>query len=156
METYGERKKIALLGQLLVYLGRISLEQLRSALALQKEKYSNKRIGEILVDLGYITEEKLKEALSLQYLYPYLDLQRYRLNKEIVKLIPKEVVLKHKLIALDRFGDILTVGMAEPLNKEAVKEVEEITNLEVRVFAVSKVDLEQTLNLILPLYESQK
>jgi len=54
-----------LIGQLLVERNLISLQELQSALALQRER--KEKLGRILLDLGYLAERDLNAAISDQH-----------------------------------------------------------------------------------------
>ena len=126
----------------------ITLEQLSQALIIQREKYPNKMLGEILVDLGNITIDELHNALALQFQYPHIKIHKYKLSKEILDLVPKEVAQRYKLIPLDRFDNILTVAMFNPLDREAIKTITEITGLDIRVFVAFREELDETIALV--------
>lgn len=143
-----ERKKIASLGQVLLTLHKITVDQLKEVLLLQKESLPHRPIGELLIEHKYATKDDIHKALALQFLYPQIELHRYKLEQEIIRLIPKEIAYKYKLIALDKFGNILTVGMPNPLDKEAIDIVEKLTHLKTRLFMVSEEELERTFTLI--------
>ena len=64
-QAISDRLQSRRLGELLVYNGAISEEQLNHALTLQKE--SRKQIGHILVEQGYIPATKLYRKLSEQW-----------------------------------------------------------------------------------------
>ncbi len=143
-----ERRKLASLGQILIRAGKITSEQLKDALKTQKDLCPNKFLGEILVDKKYISRDELYDAIALQFLYPYLDLRRYKFNQDVINLIPKEIVLHYKVIPLDKFGDILTVALLNPLDEPALTAVSRITGLKIRVFVTSCEIMKESLNLI--------
>ncbi|UCC96242.1 MAG: hypothetical protein JSW40_05210, partial [Candidatus Omnitrophota bacterium] len=45
-------------------------------------------------------------------------------------------------------GKILSVAMCNPLDREAIKVVDRITGLEVRIFVSSQEELEETVELV--------
>ena len=143
-----ERRKIASLGQIFIRLGKITPEQLKEGLTVQKEKCPDKPIGKILIDLGYITTDELYNAIALQFLYPHIEVQRYKLDKAVTDLIPKDIARRYKLIPLDKFGAILTIAMFNPLDQEAIDVVAKITGLKIRVYIATLEDLEEVLGLV--------
>ena len=54
------------LGQLLVRLGKITMEQLGSALAMQASTHANQALGAILIDQGWISADDLNTVLTYQ------------------------------------------------------------------------------------------
>lgn len=143
-----QRRKLTTLGQILIKLNKITNEQLKEALLLQKDKYPQKKLGELLVEAGFITTQELHNALAFQFLYPHIELSKYRLVKAIIELIPRDIAYEYKVVPLDKFGNILTVAMFNPLDKKAKDAVEKATNLHVRIFVASSEDIEVALNNI--------
>jgi type IV pilus assembly protein PilB len=138
------RKKVnKLLGNILVEKGIITKEQLKEALEVQAKKGGV--IGEVIVHLGYATEEEIAQCLSYQYGFAYLVLENYEITQDVIKLIPKNVASHYCLIPLDRISNTLTVAMANPLNVEAIEDVEYITSLEIQVFVSTPTDIRKAI-----------
>ena len=131
------------LGELLIENKTITPEHLQTALEFQREKGG--LIGQILVHLGYATDEEIAMALMSQYGFPYLPLGGYEIDVQIAKLIPYEMAKRCGLVAVDRVGSILTVAMANPLNSQAIEEVEASTGFKVQIFVSTSADVIQAL-----------
>ncbi len=131
------------LGELLLERGVINEEQLNKALKVQKERGG--LIGQVLVMLGYAKEEEIAQALTVQYGFPYLPLECYEINSEALKLIPQNVSEQYNLIAIDRMGDLLTIAMSNPLNVQAVEDIEMISTCKVQVFVSTMTDVNNAI-----------
>ncbi|OGW80940.1 MAG: hypothetical protein A3C47_05725 [Omnitrophica bacterium RIFCSPHIGHO2_02_FULL_51_18] len=131
------------LGELLVEGKLIAPEHLEEALKIQKQKGG--LLGQILVSLGYTTEEAIAQALTAQYGFPYLPLGGYEIDREVAKLIPENVAKQYGLIALDRVGGVLTIAMSNPLNHQAVEDIEMITHMKVQVFVSTATDVNDAI-----------
>lgn len=127
------------LGELLLERGIINEEQLNKALKTQKERGG--LIGQVLVMLGYAKEEEIAQALTVQYGFPYLPLECYEINVEAMKLIPQNVAEQYNLIAIDKIGDLLTIAMSNPLNVQAVEDIEMLAKCKVQVFVSTMTDI---------------
>ena len=127
------------LGELLIDCKLINQQQLDEALGIQREKGG--LLGQVLVALSYVTEEAIAQALTAQYGFPYLPLGGYEIDAEVAKIIPEDVAKQYGLIAVDRVGSILTVAMSNPLNKQAVDEIEMLTHYKVQVFVTTTSDV---------------
>ena len=127
------------LGELLLERGIINQAQLAKALQFQKEQGG--LIGQILVSLGFAKEEEIAQSLTVQYGFPYLPLECYDINDEAIKLIPKNVAIQYNLVAIDKMGDLLTVAMSNPLNYQAVEDIEILTKCKVQVFVSTMTDI---------------
>ena len=131
------------LGELLLERSVINEEQLNKALRVQKERGG--LIGQVLVMLGYAKEEEIAQALTVQYGFPYLPLECYEINLDALKLIPQNVSEQYNLIAIDRMGDLLTIAMSNPLNVQAVEDIEMISNCKVQVFVSTMTDVNNAI-----------
>lgn len=120
------------LGEILVSRGLITPEQLKEALSLQKK--DNRLIGEILVSMKYVTEESIAWALTVQYGFPYLPLDGYQIDKDVIEVIPKEFAAGHGLIGIDKIGQVLTIAMSNPLDQGTIKEIEKMSHCSVQIF----------------------
>lgn len=120
------------LGELLIERKVITKKELEAALAVQKEKGG--LIGQVLVDLGYASEEAIAQALTAQYGFPYLPLENYDIDPDVIKLIPKNVAFQFCLVPIDKIGNNLTIAMSNPLNALAIEDIELLSGLCVQIF----------------------
>jgi len=132
-----------LLGEILIQRKKITREQLDSALQAQKQKGGF--IGEILVGFGLLDERDIVVALVIQCGLPYIAVNKYTIDPQIVRLIPKAVALKEKVIALDRIGEILSVVMVNPLTEESKEYLEKMTKCRVATFISTKAEIEEAI-----------
>ena len=128
-----------LLGEILLERGVINRVQLDAALKAQKEQ--GLLFGEALVVLKYATEEDIVQALTCQYGFPFLPLSNYEIAPEIIAIVPVDVCKKYCLIPIDKIGRSLTLAMANPLNVQALEEVERITSCAVQAFVSTATDI---------------
>jgi type IV pilus assembly protein PilB len=131
------------LGELLIERGIIERKQLEKALLLQKEKGG--LIGEILVELGFAREEDIAQALTCQYGFPYLPLKNYEIDSEVIKTVPENVARQYCLIPIDKIGESLTLSMSNPLNIQAIEDVEMISGCVVQTFVSTSSDIRDAI-----------
>jgi type IV pilus assembly protein PilB len=131
------------LGELLIERKVISLEQLEKALSIQKEKGG--LLGEILVDLGFAKEEDIAQALTAQYGFPYLPLDNYEISPEVIKLIPSRLARHYLLVPVDKIGNNITIAISNPLNTQAIEDVEIVTGCSVQVFVSTSSDIKRAI-----------
>lgn len=120
------------LGEVLLHENLVTKEQIEEALGEQAQ--TGELLGEILVRKGYVSEKNIAETIATQYSFPYLEPDQYYISSEVVQLLPVEVVDKHSVLPLDRFGDLLTIVVAGPLHEDVLQEIEEITGCQVQIF----------------------
>jgi len=131
------------LGDLLVERGVIDEHQLEKALALQKDRGG--LIGELLVELGFAKEEDIAQSLTAQYGFPYLPLSNYDINAEIINIVPGRVSRQYLLVPIDKIGNNLTIAMSNPLNVQAVEDVELLSGCSVQIFVATSSDIKKAI-----------
>ena len=131
------------LGELLVDAGLITRDQLNHGLEVQKDKGG--LIGQVIVDLRYVSEEAIAQAITAQYGFPYLPLENYEIDPEIVKIIPKNVAIQYCLIPVDKIGNNLTIAMSNPLNNQAVEDIVLLSGLYVQLFVSTASDIKKAI-----------
>ncbi|NLL81111.1 MAG: Flp pilus assembly complex ATPase component TadA [Tissierellia bacterium] len=117
------------IGELLLYAGKISQNQLEEALV--EQKVTNAKLGEIVVNKGWLKEEEIVDFLEFQLGFPKVDLTKYAIKENAVCLIPENIVKKYKLISIDIIDNTLVVAMVDPLNFLALDDVRLYTKMEV-------------------------
>ena len=125
------RKKVRL-GELLVNSGVLSNEQLQQA--LDNPARQGKKLGEFLVDEGIVSEDDLAKALSKQLDLDMIDLQSINVDKEVLNLVPVNVLKKNKIFPFaykENNFNVLMVAMADPLDYNAIDDINIITNFQV-------------------------
>ena len=136
---YFKKKIEKPLGQLLIEGGVITKKQLEEALGVQSKEGG--LIGEVIVSLGFAREEEIAYALSLQYGFPYLPLQSYDIPKALLTIIPKQVACQYCFIPIDKIGNTLTVAMSNPLNPQALDDIEYLSKCEIQIFVATSSDI---------------
>ena len=95
--------------------------------------------------LGYAKEEEIAQVLTVQYGFPYLPLESYEISPDAIKLIPENVAKQYNLIAIDRIGSLLTISMSNPLNIQAVEDIEMLTGCKIQVFISTMSDVSNAI-----------
>jgi type IV pilus assembly protein PilB len=117
------------LTEILIKNKLITQEQLNKSLEEQKRKGGT--LSEVIVGLKFIKENDLISVLSEGLNFPLIDLKRFKLDPEIVKLIPRDIAKRYGIIAISKIGDIITLAMADPLNIFAIDHVEALTGYKI-------------------------
>lgn len=119
-------------------------KQLQEALLLQKEKGG--RLSEILIALGFVNERDLKIALSKSLEIPPINLDRIKVDKTILALIPERVARFYQVVPLSKIKDIITVAMADPLNIFALDDIKSLTGFKVKVVVATQEEILRVIN----------
>ena len=113
------------IGELLIDEGLIKPEQLKRA--LEEQQQTGERIGYILVKLGFITEDDLVEVLARQFHVPAVNPSQLSIPKEILGLIPLNIVQKYHVIPFGLMGNTLNIALADPGDLFLIEDVRFLT-----------------------------
>ena len=127
------------LGELLIQQKLISQDQLRHALGQQKT--NGLRLGRVLVDNGFVTEEDISGTLAMQLGIPYINLNGYKIDLDLVRLLPESHARRLSAIVLEERNDYLLIGMADPTDLSAADFISLIVKRVVEVAAVTEGQL---------------
>ena len=139
------RKKVRV-GDLLVEKSLITEPQLMEALAEQKR--TGKKIGRVITDLKFVSEEKLLSCLADYFHYPYVDLNRYRIEAETVRLLPEVSARRYRCIVLAIQPDGLLIGMSDPTDLMVIDDLQRQLKRPVFPAFISEDNLLTTLDSI--------
>jgi type IV pilus assembly protein PilB len=131
------------LGEILVRNGSITQSQLDHALAQQKEL--KLPLGKTLLKLNYLSDEAMRQALSLQLNVPYLDLDKFAIDRSLGKVIARSYARKYSLLPVAQIGRTLTVAMDDPTATAVVEELAKLTNHTITVVTASSKAIQQSM-----------
>lgn len=140
------RPKKIRIGDLLIEHKVISQEQLNNALAEQKK--SGRKLGRVLIENGYLSEDQLLDFLARQLGIPCIDLKRYHVKPEVVRLIPEAHARRFRVLALEDAANGLLIGMADPTDIFAYDELTRVLRRSLRLAVVREADLLKTIDLV--------
>ncbi|MBU1887706.1 MAG: Flp pilus assembly complex ATPase component TadA [Candidatus Omnitrophica bacterium] len=126
----------------------ISEEQLKEALAIHKKKGG--LLKKILVEQGFVNEKDLMAALSQGLGIPPIMLSRFKIDEEILKLVPRDFTRKYQIVPVSRVGNVLTIATADPLNVFVIDDLRAITGLEVGTIIASEKDVQDVIEQYYP------
>lgn len=101
--------------------GIISAKNLSDVVALRDKE--NISFIQALIKLELLTEEKAVSFLIKTYRWPFIEVDKYQINKEIAKLLPKEIARKNNMILIDKIGSVYCLVLSQPLEEEQLAEI---------------------------------
>lgn len=114
-------KKRRRLGEIIYKAGLVEKNTLLKAIKLSmKEK---RQLGQILLENGLIEEENLTQALAKQAGMKYIDMDHIDIDPETMKLIPEEIIRRHKVLPFGKDNGKLKIIIGDPMNLDAMDAV---------------------------------
>ncbi len=137
--TLKTHRKNIRIGDLLVNLGMISVDQLKEALESQKAKGG--KVGEILVEMGFITEASLINALAVQLGVPKIDPELQDIDQRLLDGIGEEFLVKNKVLPAFKEGSTVTAVMSNPLDEEVLRMLSQMFKCKVEPAVALREDI---------------
>jgi type IV pilus assembly protein PilB len=132
------------LGELLIGAGVIDEQQLARALERQRERPLP--LGKTLLEMQAVDEETLTRTLARQLCVPMVWLRGKRIKADVLELVPRELVEKHRClpVQLDHTRTLL-LALEDPSDPVPVEEVAQASGLVVKPVLASASELEDAI-----------
>lgn len=98
-------------------------------------------LSDILVKMKSISRQDLLIAMSEGLGIPPISLARLKVDADTVKIVPKKMVVSHRMLPISRMGKFLTVAMVDPLNIFAIDDLKTITGMNIAPVLVTEEDI---------------
>src|SRR5262249_25217766 len=139
MSVLVRHRRSAKLGQVLIMMKAVTLDELAAGLAEQRR--TRGRLGQMLLELKHITEEQLRRALCLQLHINFFDLDTIVPDTSLRTLINPRFAETRLLVPMARIGNTLVVAMDDPTQTAGIEELRSSTGLEVEVITSTTADV---------------
>src|SRR5437764_7155877 len=67
-----------------------------------------------IIKLGYLTEVILHSVLTRQFGVSVIDLSTTEIDPEVLKLLPRDYVIRYQVIPVRKAGGVLSVAVNDP------------------------------------------
>ncbi|MBP1771692.1 MAG: epsE 3 [Holophagaceae bacterium] len=113
---------VSKLGEMLVKAQLITDAQLDEVMKIQRREGG--KLGSIVVRSGFCSDQDIVSFLGMQYGVPAADLEQWPpIDAGVIALIPKDLAQRHKVLPLQRTGNVLTLAMSDPTDIFAMDDV---------------------------------
>ncbi|MHB2020945.1 MAG: GspE/PulE/PilB domain-containing protein, partial [Candidatus Xenobia bacterium] len=104
----------------------------RKAENLGNPEVSDLLLEDVIEELGYLTQAPIAAARARDMGIPFVELAGRPVDPALLKMIPVEMAMGYRVIAVAVTDDSLTLGMDNPDNDAAAQAVEQATGRKVR------------------------
>lgn len=88
-------------------------------------------LSDILISSGKISEDEFRKAQAYVLGIPFVSLQGFKVEREVLSIIPEPIARKHNIVAYKKVGETLEVAMLDPQDLEAVGFVKKSVDLRI-------------------------
>jgi type IV pilus assembly protein PilB len=125
MKSFGERIADGLIAD-----GLLTQKQLNEVLESQKKQGG--RLLKLLIERQFVTDQDMMVSMARCLNTPPVTLAKMHVTQDVIDLIPKDMALSYKTVAVARLGKKLYVAMADPLNVLALDDLRRVRhNMEI-------------------------
>ena len=98
--------------------------------AREETKRTGLSIDKALEKLGFINDKDVVRVRAAALGLPYMDLNDYIIDSNLIKLIPENIARKYKAVPLFKINKSLTVGMVDPQDIVALDQIRRVSQAE--------------------------
>ena len=116
--------------------------------AMTRQRKTGENLSHIVISAGWVTQRNLLAALSRGFNIPAIDLAKYRVDPDVVRLVPERVARHSHAIPISLIGKRLTVAMADPMNIFTVDDLTELTHYEIVPVIASDAEITSVIDSV--------
>ncbi len=109
---------------------------------LEQVKITEKKLTTLLIEEGLLSDKDITILVSEETHTPILNLNLVKVDSELIRIVPKKIADRYQLVPIAKIGQLLTVGMVDPMNVFALDDLREITGCTVRAVIVTSKDMQ--------------
>jgi len=131
------------LGDVLIRENFITPQDFERVKKYQREKGGT--LSEVVIKLGLVSEEDVVIGLAKQLGLPHMKLSNYKLDEEIMGILPEQVIKKYRVVPLSKSGNTLTVASADPLNVLLIDNLKARTGYNIQTIVCRPSEISQVI-----------
>lgn len=98
---------------------------------LKKAQNTRQKVGDVLISEGLITQEELIKLEAYILGIPFVNLEKEKVESEILKIIPEPIARSNNIIAFRKKGNDLEVAMLDPEDLRTIEFIKKTANLRI-------------------------
>jgi hypothetical protein len=103
-------------------------------------------LDDAAVRLGVLTEEQLVNSLSQETWVPHLKVDKYEIRKKALDTIARDDAQHFGVFPVDKLGNLLTLAMVNPLDAEAIRQLEAKTGLDIKKVVATRSEIASAID----------
>jgi len=117
--------------ELLQENGMVTEEQISEGWKKVAETDGRLNIIQALQELKYVDEFELLSMLAQQYGLETLDLATYKIPREVIDSVPRDIVVQYHIIPVMKHDDVLTIAIGDPTDMTTLDSVRYVLKCDV-------------------------
>ncbi|MCX6759191.1 MAG: GspE/PulE family protein [Candidatus Nealsonbacteria bacterium] len=92
---------------------------------------TNQKIGDVFVSQALISQEELIKMEAYILGIPFVDLEKEKIEDEVLKIIPEPIARSHNIVAFRKKGKDLEVAMLDPEDLRTIEFIKKTSDLRI-------------------------
>ena len=97
----------------------------------KKADKTKKDLGDFLIKEKLITQEELTKLQAYILGIPFINLEKEKIKKEVLQIIPEPIANRHNIIAFNKKGSDLEVAMLDPDDLQTIEFIKKKSDLKI-------------------------
>ena len=107
----------------------ITEEQFKKAEEIAKK--NKQKPGSVLVSQGFVSQENLTKMEAYILGIPFVDLEKNKIDEDVLKIIPEPIARSHNIVAFRKKGKNLEVAMLNPEDLRTIEFIKKTLDLKI-------------------------
>ena len=107
---------------------------------------SQDSIEHIILNKGYATRDAIASSLESYYDVPYMELNSYDIDPEVIKLVPERLTRRYKFLPLFKISNKLSISIVNPKNLFGIDEIRDTVGCDIETTVSTEEQIFQALD----------
>jgi type IV pilus assembly protein PilB len=109
---------------------------------------SQDSIEHIILNKGYATRDAIASSLETYYDVPYMELNSYDIDPEVIKLVPERLTRRYKFLPLFKISNKLSISIVNPKNLFGIDEIRDTVGCDIETTVSTEEQIFQALDIV--------
>lgn len=104
------------------------------------------KLIDLLVEKRYCKYEDISYQLSQEFNIPLISLQDIRVDEEVLKLLPQDILRKYNVFPISASGGQLELAISDPMDMDSVDDISHILNMSIDLRLASPEEIRKAID----------
>jgi type IV pilus assembly protein PilB len=121
------------------------LSKIESERVLLEQRKCGKPLSDVIISMGLADENQISQCMARQLKIPYVDLDRFILERKTLELVTEEMARRYRAMPLYLLGNTLAIAVEDPFNIYAIDEIAQKNHVDVLVVAATESAIKRAI-----------
>ncbi len=113
--------------------------------AITEAANENISLADYLIRKKILSENGLYENIANHYGVQFVDLKRKAVRKDLLQIVPENIVQAHQIIAFEQDGETIKLATTDPSDLEIIEFIKKKTNVAPEIYVTTPTSLKELL-----------